>query len=89
MRLAYAKFCFHKYLLEASLVHKFNLLFWLGVSSVQKEYFALSVLAFLLVLCVLRGGRCFLRLEARYKSLELSIASPILKPNLQPLIPNI
>ncbi|AFD56928.1 hypothetical protein CG08_1987 [Riemerella anatipestifer] len=35
----------------------------LGAFSVQREYFALSVLAFPLVLCVFREGRRFLRLE--------------------------
>ncbi|MRM84113.1 hypothetical protein D1003_09890 [Riemerella anatipestifer] len=58
--LAHAKFCFHKYPLEVSLFHKLNGLFWLGASSLQKGYFARSVLAFILVLCVLRGGRRFL-----------------------------
>ncbi|MDD1539632.1 hypothetical protein FO702_08825 [Riemerella anatipestifer] len=58
--LAHAKFCFHKYLLEVHLFHQMNRLFLFGASSVQKGYFSLSVLAFLLVLCVLRGGRRFL-----------------------------
>ncbi|MRM83422.1 hypothetical protein D1003_06260 [Riemerella anatipestifer] len=58
--LAHAKFCFHKYPLEVSLFHKLNRLFWFGASSVQRGYSILSVLAFLLVLCVLRGGRRFL-----------------------------
>ncbi|AGC39307.1 hypothetical protein FO597_09775 [Riemerella anatipestifer] len=54
----------------------------LGAFSVQGERYALSVLAFLLVLCVLRGGRRFFRLEVRYESLELSTASSTFKPNL-------
>ncbi len=63
--------------------------FLLGAFSVQGEYFALSVLAFPLVLCVFRGGRRFFRLELRFQSLELSIASSTLKSNLQPLKSNI
>ncbi|MRN00941.1 hypothetical protein D1Z97_07035 [Riemerella anatipestifer] len=47
----------------------------LGAFSVQGEYFALSVLAFPLVLCVFRGGRRFFRLELRDEILELSIIS--------------
>ncbi|MEJ8591620.1 hypothetical protein JSO54_10290, partial [Riemerella anatipestifer] len=78
--LAHFKFCFHKPL-EVSLFHKFNLLFLLGASSLQEGYYVLSALAFLLVLCVLRGGRCFFRLQVRYKSLELSITST-LKSNI-------
>ncbi|MRM83945.1 hypothetical protein D1003_08985 [Riemerella anatipestifer] len=58
--LAYAKFCFHKYLLEVHLFHKLNWLFGFKASSVQRGYPILSVLAFLLVLCVFRGGRRFL-----------------------------
>ncbi|MRN17149.1 hypothetical protein D1000_10285 [Riemerella anatipestifer] len=54
----------------------------LGAFSVQGERYALSVLAFLLVLCVLRGGRHFFRVEDRFQSLEFSIASSTLKPNL-------
>ncbi|MRN16865.1 hypothetical protein D1000_08605 [Riemerella anatipestifer] len=54
------KFCFHKYLLEVRLFHKLKRLFWFGASSVQRGYSILSVLAFLLVLCVLRGGSVFL-----------------------------
>ncbi|AFR35418.1 hypothetical protein D1Z97_04640 [Riemerella anatipestifer] len=57
----------------------------LGAFSVQREYSALSVLAFPLILCVFRGGRRFFRLEVRYESLELSIAPSTLKLNLQPL----
>ncbi|QDE20806.1 hypothetical protein FIP52_02315 [Riemerella anatipestifer] len=57
--LAHAKFCFHKYLLEASLFHQLNGWFRLGASSVQEERSVLSVLAFLLVLCVFRGGGVF------------------------------
>ncbi|MRM96866.1 hypothetical protein D1Z97_08110 [Riemerella anatipestifer] len=58
----------------------------LGAFSVQREYFALSVLAFPLVLCVFRGGRRFLRLEVRFQRLELSITCT---SNLQPLKSNI
>ncbi|MRM82904.1 hypothetical protein D1003_03535 [Riemerella anatipestifer] len=58
--MAYAKFCFHKYPLEVHLFHKLNWLFGLGASSIQKGYFARSVLAFPLVLCVFRGERRFL-----------------------------
>ncbi|MBO4234677.1 hypothetical protein FO675_10305 [Riemerella anatipestifer] len=58
--LAHAKFCFHKYSLEVRLFHKLNWLFGFRASSVQKGYFARSVLAFPLVLCVLRGERRFL-----------------------------
>ncbi|AQY22553.1 hypothetical protein AWB57_02225 [Riemerella anatipestifer] len=61
----------------------------LGAFSVQREYFALSVLAFPLILCVFRGGRRFFRLEVRYESLELSMASSTLKSNIQPLKSNI
>ncbi|MRM82779.1 hypothetical protein D1003_02880 [Riemerella anatipestifer] len=60
----------------------------LGAFSVQGERYALSVLAFPLVLCVFRGGRRFFRLEVRFQRLELSTAST-LKPNLQPLKSNI
>ncbi|MSN86266.1 hypothetical protein D1Y78_04525 [Riemerella anatipestifer] len=55
----------------------------------QREYSIPSVSAFPLILCVFRGGRRFLRLEVRLQSLEFSIASSTLKPNLQPLISNI
>ncbi|WP_221410397.1 hypothetical protein, partial [Riemerella anatipestifer] len=61
-RLSYSNFSFHKYMLKAPL---FCLIIWsflLGAFSVQGEYFALSVLAFPLVLCVFRGGRRFFRL---------------------------
>ncbi|MRM84266.1 hypothetical protein D1003_10730 [Riemerella anatipestifer] len=58
--MAYAKFCFHKYLLEVRLFHQLNGWFGLGASSVQRGYSILSVLAFPLVLCVFRGERRFL-----------------------------
>ncbi|MBO4233299.1 hypothetical protein FO675_03105 [Riemerella anatipestifer] len=67
--MVYAKFCFHKYLLEVHLFHKLNWLFGFRASSVQKGYFARSVLAFLLVLCVLRGGRRFL-ISSRVQGLK-------------------
>ncbi|WP_250206594.1 hypothetical protein, partial [Riemerella anatipestifer] len=57
--LAHSKFCFHKYLLEVPLAHKFNLLFLLGAFSIQKGRSAFSTLAFPLVLCVFRGERRF------------------------------
>ncbi|MBT0574019.1 hypothetical protein PG294_10180 [Riemerella anatipestifer] len=44
--------------------------FLLGAFSVQGERYALSILAFPLVLCVFRGGRRFLRIELRGKILE-------------------
>ncbi len=58
----------------------FCLIIWsflLGAFSVQGEYFALSVLAFPLVLCVFRGGRRFFRLELRGEILEPSITSTL------------
>ncbi|MSN85882.1 hypothetical protein EJN86_06520 [Riemerella anatipestifer] len=58
--LAHSKFCFHKYPLEVPSTHQLNWWFLLGTSSLQRGYSILSVLAFLLVLCVLRGGRRFL-----------------------------
>ncbi|MDD1549878.1 hypothetical protein FO610_10810 [Riemerella anatipestifer] len=67
--MAYAKFCFHKYLLEVRLFHKLNWLFGFRASSVQRGYPILSVLAFLLVLCVLRGGRRFL-ISSRVQGLK-------------------
>ncbi|AZZ59004.1 hypothetical protein D1Z97_02340 [Riemerella anatipestifer] len=54
----------------------------LGAFSIQRERNALSVLAFLLILCVFRGGRRFFRVEVRFQRLELSTASSTLKPNL-------
>ncbi|MRM96879.1 hypothetical protein D1Z97_08180 [Riemerella anatipestifer] len=60
----------------------------LGAFSVQGERYALSVLAFLLVLCV-RGGRRFLRVEARFQRLELSIDSSTLKSRIQSLKSNL
>ncbi|AQY21216.1 hypothetical protein FO675_07800 [Riemerella anatipestifer] len=68
---------FHKYLLEVRLFHKLNWLFWLGASSIQKGYLALSVLAFLLVLCVFRGGRRFFigskSFSLRFKSSKFKV----------------
>ncbi|AFR35336.1 hypothetical protein FO611_07600 [Riemerella anatipestifer] len=58
--MAYAKFCFHKYLLEVRLFHQLNGWLGFGASSVQEERSVLSVLAFPLVLCVFRGERRFL-----------------------------
>ncbi|MRM84080.1 hypothetical protein D1003_09695 [Riemerella anatipestifer] len=71
-RLAYAKFCFHKYLLEAHLFHKLNWLFGFRASSLQEERSVLSVLAFPLVLCVFRGGRHFL-ISSRFKVQSLRL----------------
>ncbi|MCU7567178.1 hypothetical protein PG608_02675 [Riemerella anatipestifer] len=63
--------------------------FLLGAFSVQKgSLCCLSVLAFPLVLCVLRGERHFLGLEVRCEILELSITST-LKSNIQYLTLNI
>ncbi|MRM84202.1 hypothetical protein D1003_10355 [Riemerella anatipestifer] len=67
--MVYAKFCFHKYLLEVRLFHKLNWLFGFRASSVQRGYPILSVLAFLLVLCVFRGGRRFL-ISSRVQGLK-------------------
>ncbi|OBP42563.1 hypothetical protein AWR41_00135 [Riemerella anatipestifer] len=60
----------------------------LGVFSVQREYFALSVLAFPLILCVFREGRRFFISELRGKILEPSITST-LKSKIQHLKSNI
>ncbi|MRM84038.1 hypothetical protein D1003_09480 [Riemerella anatipestifer] len=82
--LAHAKFCFHKYPLEAHLFHKLNCLFGFRASSVQEERSVLSILAFPLVLCVYRGGRRFL-IGFRFKVQSLKFKYSRLNKRTYPL----